>query len=273
MTAQIPLSVAPAPEDFSIVIPFFNEAPNVARLLEEVRRAMDALGGEYEVVCVNDGSTDATGAELARLAADWPQCRVVELAGNQGQAAALLAGLGTARGAILITMDGDGQNDPADIPRLLARLEECDLVAGVRARREDSPLRRVMSRVANGVRGRLLRDGVSDTGCALKVFRREVAGAFLPIRTLYSFMPALAVAAGFRVAEHPVNHRPRTAGTSNYGLRAMLWRPLLDMLGVWWFIRRRVMPRLAPPHGCAAPQMTLLPPPIPSLAKLQSMAA
>ncbi|HEV7866642.1 MAG TPA: glycosyltransferase family 2 protein [Chthoniobacteraceae bacterium] len=242
------------PLAYSVVIPFFNEAPNVARLLEEVRCAMDALGGEYEVLCVDDGSTDTTGAELGRIEEVWARCRVIELAGNQGQAAALLAGLGTARGEVLITMDGDGQNDPADIPRLLARLKGCDMVAGVRARREDSPLRRVMSRLANGVRSRFLRDGVSDTGCALKAFRREVAGAFLPIRTLYSFMPALTVAAGFRVAEHPVNHRPRTAGASKYGLRAMLWRPLLDMLGVWWFIQRRVRIHRAKPQDYGVKQ-------------------
>jgi glycosyltransferase involved in cell wall biosynthesis len=236
------------PPRFSVVIPFFNEAQNVAWLLEEVRCAMDALGGEYEVVCVDDGSTDTTGTELGRVSRVWARCRVIALAHNQGQAAALLAGIGAACGAVLITMDGDGQNDPADIPRLLARLEGCDMVVGVRARRADSPVRRTMSRVANSVRGQFLRDGVSDTGCALKAFRREVVSAFLPIRTLYSFMPALAVAAGFRVTEQAVHHRPRTAGKSNYGLRAMLWRPLLDMLGVWWFTQRRVRVHRADLH-------------------------
>jgi glycosyltransferase involved in cell wall biosynthesis len=225
---------------FSVVIPFFNEAPNVARLLEEVRFAMDALDADYEVVCVDDGSTDTTGAELARIASTWARCRVVDLLVNQGQAAALLAGIAAARGVVLITMDGDGQNDPADIHRLLASLGECDMVTGVRSRREDSRLRRQMSRIANRVRGWVLDDHVTDAGCALKIFRRDVASAFLPIRTLYSFMPAFAVAAGFRVIEQPVNHRPRLAGKSKYGLRAMLWRPLLDMFGVWWFIQRRV---------------------------------
>ncbi len=225
----------------SVVIPFFNEGPNVARLLEEIRLALEPLAQDYEIVCVNDGSTDQTGAELERIAAAWDRCRVIDFPSNCGQAAALLAGMRAARGAMLVTLDGDGQNDPADIPRLLARLNDgADMVAGVRAGRRDSALRRAMSRTANGIRSRILGDGIRDSGCALKAFRCEVAAAFLPIRTLYSFMPALAVAAGFRVVEQAVSHRARTAGESKYGLRAMLWRPAVDMLGVWWFTRRRL---------------------------------
>lgn len=224
----------------SVVVPFFNEEPNVAPLLAEVRVTMDRLGQPYEVLAIDDGSADGTRARIETARAGWPELQLVALAQNSGQAAALLAGMAQARGAAVVTLDGDGQNDPADIPALLARLSEADLVAGVRTRREDSELRRVMSRVANGVRGRFLRDGVSDSGCALKAFRREVIGAFLPIRTLYSFMPALAVAAGFRVVEQSVNHRPRTAGVSKYGFGVMLWRPLVDMLGVRWFAARRI---------------------------------
>ncbi len=151
-------------------------------------------------------------------------------------------------------MDGDGQNDPADIGRMLLLLEtgRADMVAGVRAQRKDGWVRRRMSRLANTVRQRLLQDGVRDSGCALKVFRREVRAAFIPIRTLYSFMPALAVAAGFEVVELEVNHRAREKGVSKYGLGVMLWRPLVDMLGVWWFIRRRFqeMKPLTTPEPC-----------------------
>jgi dolichol-phosphate mannosyltransferase len=139
-------------------------------------------------------------------------------------------------------MDGDGQNDPADIATLCGALGEVDMIVGIRAERSDSWLRRRMSRVANAVRGLVLRDGVRDSGCALKVFRREVVESFIPIRTLYSFMPALAVAGGHRVAQRQVRHRPRRAGKSSYGLRVMLWRPFLDLLGVWWFTRRRFAP-------------------------------
>jgi glycosyltransferase involved in cell wall biosynthesis len=166
---------------------------------------------------------------------------VVRQSPNQGQAAALYRGMRLAGAPVIVTLDGDGQNDPADIAPMLARLAEsgADMVAGVRVQRNDSWLRRRMSRIANRVRSRILRDGVRDTGCGLKAFRREVVDAFLPIRTLYSFMPALAVAAGFRVVEQPVGHRARRADVSKYGLGVMLWRPLLDLLGVWWFTRRR----------------------------------
>jgi hypothetical protein len=127
---------------------------------------------------------------------------------------------------------------PADIPRLLAALETADMVVGIRQNRQDSGLRRRISRLANAVRSRVLRDGVRDSGCALKAFRREVVGALIPLRTLYSFMPAMAAASGFVVVQVPVQHRARQGGRSNYGLRVFLWRPLLDMLGMWWFTRR-----------------------------------
>jgi glycosyltransferase involved in cell wall biosynthesis len=227
---------------YSIIVPFFNEEANVGLLLAELRRTLDALSDPYEVVLVDDGSTDGTFAELNAGAAQWPQCTLLAFATNRGQAAALISAFMRAKGDVIVTLDGDGQNDPADIPRLLARLDRADMVAGVRARRNDSTLRRLMSLVANAVRRRVLRDGVSDAGCALKVFRKEVANSFIPIRTLYSFMPALAVAAGFRVVEEPVNHRPRRAGKSKYGLVAMAWRPLVDMLGIRWFARRRIEP-------------------------------
>ena len=139
-------------------------------------------------------------------------------------------------------MDGDGQNVPADIPRLVGRLGDADMVAGIRGQRRDRRLRRVMSRIANGIRGLVLGDGMTDSGCALKAFRREVVDSFLPMRTLYSFMPALAVAAGFKVVQETVQHRERRAGVSKYGLLVMLWRPALDMLGVWWWRHRRFPP-------------------------------
>ena len=194
----------------------------------------------WEIVAINDGSNDSTGATLDLLAVECPELRVIHHRVNQGQAAGLWTGFQAAKGRVFVTLDGDGQNAPGNIPLLLAELSRgADLVAGVRRIRRDSWVRRCMSRIANRIRSRILRDGVSDTGCALKAFRREVCGSFLPIRTLYSFMPALAVAAGFRVVELVVDHRERKAGVSKYGLGVMLWRPLIDMLGVWWFIRRR----------------------------------
>lgn len=209
-------------------------------MLAELRGVLDSHGADYEVIAINDGSRDTTGDILAGLAAGWPQLRGYSFATNHGQSAGLMFGFSRARGQIIVTLDGDGQNDPADIPALLQHLDKgWDMVTGKRARRQDSGLRRRMSKLANMVRGRLLHDKVTDSGCALKAFRREVVESFIPMRTLYSFMPALAVAAGYKIDEVPVNHRPREAGQSNYGLRVMLWRPLLDMIGVLWFIQRR----------------------------------
>ena len=239
-----PSAIAPR---YSLVIPFFNEAESIAMVLKEACAAMEMLGCVHEVIAVDDGSTDATRTEARALMSRWQSLRVLSFDRNRGQAAALFDGLRAAQGSILITMDGDGQNDPADIGRLLKTLETgtADMVTGRRANRNDSWVRRRMSWLANGVRQRLLRDGVRDSGCALKVFRREVLESFLPIRTLYSFMPALAVAAGFRVVEMDVNHRARARGVSKYGLIVMLWRPFMDMVGVSWYARRRI-PDAAP---------------------------
>jgi dolichol-phosphate mannosyltransferase len=230
----------------SILVSFFNEEENVAPLLAEIRAVCDTLGQPYEAIFVNDGSTDATGRRLDEVTKDWPEARPLHCQMNRGQAAALFLGMKQARGEILVTLDGDGQNDPADIPRLLAALDDCDMVAGVRARRQDSWLRLAMSRLANNVRSTLLRDGLRDTGCALKAFRREVVECFIPIRTLYSFMGALAVAAGFRIRQLEVAHRPRMRGQSKYGLSVFWWKPLIDMVGVYWFSRRRFPCRFEP---------------------------
>jgi len=238
---------SPSPEpalDYSVATPLYNEAGNVDLLLTELRDALSNLDGSYEVVLVDDGSLDETRALVMRAIRNWPECRLVAFRHNQGQAAALLTGMRQARGAVIVTLDGDGQNVPADIPRVVAALGNADLVVGARQARQDSHVRLAMSRVANAIRSRFLGDAVTDSGCGLKAMRREVVDAFIPIRTLYSFMPALAVAAGYRVVECPVQHRARRAGVANYGLRTFAWRPLVDMIGVWWFTRRRFAGRI-----------------------------
>jgi dolichol-phosphate mannosyltransferase len=231
-----------AAQGLSIVIPFYNEADNVLPLLRELRAMIEENKlAVIEVLTVDDGSKDGTGEILEFESQNWPLLRVVHHRTNRGQAAALWTAFTQVRGEIVVTLDGDGQNDPADIPRLLSFLREgVDMVTGFREIRRDPRLRKEMSRLANRIRCRVLGDQVSDAGCALKVFRREVCGSFLPIRTLYSFMPAFAVAHGFAVIEAPVLHRPRGAGTSKYGLVVMAWRPFLDMLGVFWYIRRHI---------------------------------
>lgn len=223
---------------YSVVVPFFNEASTAAALIAEIARAMQSLGEPWELLLVNDGSRDATGEILQQAAAAQANYRHLRLPKNRGQAAALYVGLQRARGRFVVTMDGDGQNDPADIPALLPLLDSADMVVGIRAGRRDSWLRRAMSKFANAIRGRLLDDRMQDSGCALKVFRREVVPVLLPLKTLYSFMPALAKAGGFRLAELPVNHRPRQGGTSSYGFVAFLWKPAVDLIGIWWFRKR-----------------------------------
>ncbi|MBC7368988.1 MAG: glycosyltransferase family 2 protein [Undibacterium sp.] len=242
LSSQLPLSQLPlpAPPALTVIIPFYNEAPNIPPLLAELRAALDPLDLTVEILLINDGSTDATDAALASAAAEWPAIRLENFPRNRGQAAALWWGFQNARGTWLAMLDGDGQNPPDELARLWPLRHTADMLAGARLGRRDSPLRRAMSRLANATRRTLLRDGVSDTGCSLKLFRREVAASFLPIRTLYSFLPAFAVAAGWTVREVPVAHRARRAGVSKYGLRAMAVLPLLDLLTLTWLLRRHL---------------------------------
>ncbi len=228
----------------SLVIPLYNEAGNILPLVESAVAVFTTLGREFEIILVNDGSTDGTAAEIAAAAVRWPQCRELRLPRNSGQAAALLAGLRAARGEFIVMMDGDGQNDPRDIPSLLALVEggSVDLACGWRVDRHDSTLRRIMSRVANIVRSRFLGDGVHDSGCQLRVMRQAVREAFYPMELMQSFIPALAVAAGFRVGEKPVRHHPRSRGDSKYGLGRLWWRPAVAMLGLRWRMGRKIRP-------------------------------
>jgi len=224
----------------SLVIPFYQEAGCVASVVPAACAVMARIDPGYEAILVNDGSTDSTGLELAQVADDDPHCRILTLPENRGQAAALLAGLQQTRGEIILTMDGDGQNDPRDFPALLVWLEQqhLDVACGWRFERHDITLRRVMSRMANAVRRRVLRDGLHDAGCQLRVFRRSVIAALQPSPLMQAFLPAMAVAAGFRVGELRVRHHPRLQGDSKYNLGNLWWRPFTEMIRL-----RRVLPR------------------------------
>lgn len=232
------------PPQLSLVVPVYNEAGNILPLAARSVEVLRALGRPFEIILVNDGSTDTTGTEIAEAHARWPECTELRLAQNSGQAVALLTGLQAARGDYLLMMDGDGQNDPRDYPALLALVEsgQVDLACGWRVDRHDSTLRRIMSRVANVVRGAILRDGVHDAGCQLRVMRREVREAFFPMELMQSFIPALAVAAGFRVGETPVRHHARQHGDSKYGLGRLWWRPAVAMFRLRWKIWRGQTP-------------------------------
>jgi dolichol-phosphate mannosyltransferase len=224
--------------ELSVVIPFYNESPNIPSLLEELRQTVGRLGVRAEVIAVDDGSSDDTLEVLNRAAAGWPELIVVPLPRNRGQAVALWRGFERVRAPWIATLDGDGQNPPAELARLWARRNEADMLVGQRVGRQDSLGRKFMSRLANHVRRALLRDGVSDSGCALRLFRREVRASLPPFRTLYSFIPACAVSGGWRVKEVPVAHRPRIAGVANYTFRKMAIFPFLDTLAFCWVLRR-----------------------------------
>lgn len=231
----------PAPR-ISIVVPVRNEAGNVGPLIAEIEGACAALG-PHEIVYVDDGSTDATPAELRAARATRPHLRVLRHAASSGQSAAVRTGVRAARAPIVVTLDGDGQNDPAFIPDLVAALEAggpgIGLAAGQRVGRQDTGSKRLQSRIANGVRGAILHDGTRDTGCGLKAFRRDVYLALPYFDALHRFMPALVRREGFGIVHVEVRDRPRRAGVSNYGLFDRLWVGILDLAGVWWLIRRR----------------------------------
>jgi dolichol-phosphate mannosyltransferase len=222
----------------SFVLPVHDERESLPRLLEELVAALAGAGEPYEILLVDDASRDGSGEWIAEAARRLPGVRGLRLAEREGQSAALAAGFQAARGAIFVTLDADGQNDPADIPRLLAALRDADVVSGVRARRRDPIVRRASSRIANGVRQAVLHDGVRDVGCSLKAYRAEFVRGLPLFRGAHRFLPALCRARGARVVEVPVAHRPRQYGVSKYGIGDRLWVGLCDLLGVLWLRSR-----------------------------------
>lgn len=219
----------------SVVVPLFNEEASMPILQSELRAALGDL--DHEIIFVDDGSIDRTVERIENA----PNVRVVRFAKNAGQSAAIYAGLQAACGATAVLVDGDLQNDPADIPKLLAEISRgADLVCGYRAQRKDTLVKRLTSRVANFVRSRFTKDGVRDTGCTLKAMRRECIGALIPFKGMHRFIPALIKAAGYRLVEIPVNHRPRRFGRSKYGLGNRALRATIDMFGVRWLLSRRL---------------------------------
>ncbi len=219
----------------SVVVPLFNEEENVPSLQSELTNVLS--GFDYEIIFVDDGSADRTLAQITT----GPRVRVVHFEKNAGQSAALFAGLQAAHGATAVLIDGDLQNDPADIPRLLAEIERgADLVCGYRAQRKDTFIKRLTSWIANFVRSRFTKDGVRDTGCTLKAMRRECIPALVPFKGMHRFIPALIKGAGYRLVEIPVNHRPRKFGQSKYGLGNRALQATIDMFGVRWLLARQL---------------------------------
>lgn len=224
--------------DLSVIIPVYNEEENLPVLAAEIGEALEPGGLSYEVIYVDDGSTDGSLDVLRRLASEDPRVRILKLSRNSGQSAALDAGFRLARGEVLATLDADLQNDPADIPRLLEVLPRCDVVCGVRRKRRDSWVRRISSRIANGVRNRLTHESVTDVGCTLRVYRRESVERIFMFTGMHRFLPTLLKLAGAEVLELPVNHRPRLHGVPKYNIRNRIWKALTDLFAVRWMQKR-----------------------------------
>jgi len=226
----------------TIVVPVHNEAGNIAPLLLEIGKALEGQRS-FEVICVNDGSSDGTAAELKQLMTRYPWLRCIRHKQSCGQSAAVRSGVAAARAPLIVTLDGDGQNNPAFIPAMLRALEAgapgVGLIAGQRVGRKASGFKKLQSRIANAVRGAVLRDGTRDTGCGLKAFRRDVFLALPYFDGLHRFLPALVRREGYAIGYVDVVDRPRGAGLSNYGMLDRLWIGILDLAGVWWLIRRR----------------------------------
>ena len=233
--------------DLSVVIPVYNEAGNIAPLASEVRASL-AGKVDYELIFVDDASTDATPSDLDAVAAGDAAVRVVRHARNFGQSAAILTGVKAARAALVATLDGDGQNDPADVMALYETIraaqpaERLAMVSGMRVKRHDNLVRRLSSRIANGVRARALGDGALDTGCGLKVFSREAFLVLPRFNHMHRFLPALIQRDGHTVRYVPVGHRPRTVGQSKYGMFDRLAVGIVDLLGTMWLRRRALAP-------------------------------
>ena len=226
----------------SIVVPVRNEAENIAPLIAEIVAALDGRW-VYEIIYVDDGSTDATAERLASAMTQHKNLRQLRHAVSSGQSAAVRSGVRAARGAIVATLDGDGQNNPAFLPELISALEKggerVGLVAGQRVGRKDTGFKKFQSRAANAIRSTILHDGTRDTGCGLKAFRRDVFLMMPYFDGLHRFLPALMRREGFDIAYVDVIDRPRRSGVSNYGFFDRLWVGIMDLAGVWWLIRRK----------------------------------
>jgi dolichol-phosphate mannosyltransferase len=232
----------PGPE-ISIVIPVFNEEENILPLAAETSAIMQSLGHPYELLFVDDASTDATWASIAEAQGQNPCVRGLRHERNAGQSAALWTGIQSARGDVIVTMDGDCQNDPADLPLLLAELQSHDFVCGVRAKRHDNWLRLASTKVARAARKAVLKVDFCDTGCAFRAFKRSALDGIFPFNGMHRFLPVLVHGNGARTREIPIGHRPRVAGVSKYGLWNRLGRGIYDLIAMAWYQKRR-LPRL-----------------------------
>ena len=231
---------AERPIDISLVVPVYNEEENLPILIPEVTEVLQGLGTSYEMIFVDDGSTDGSRALLKRMIAQDPRIRLLGFKKNCGETGAGAAGLKEARGEIVITMDADLQNDPKDIPKMLDYLKDYDMVSGWREKREDSWIKRITSKIANGIRNCLSKESVRDSGCTFRTYKRECLQNLKLYKGMHRFMPTLVRMEGFRVIEIPISHRPRKFGVSKYNTWNRMWRAFIDLLAVRWMKNRHI---------------------------------
>lgn len=229
---------------YSIIIPLKDEVDNIEELFNEIIPVMESLKASWELICINDGSTDGTQAKLLLAKELLPELRVISFDRNYGQSSAFDAGFKAAQGEFILTLDGDRQNDPNDIPKMIAALENADLVCGRRTKRKDPLSKKITSLLANAIRRRLCKDGVQDTGCSLKAYRRSSLNKIKMFQGMHRFLPALFVIEGFRVVEVDVNHRERIKGTTKYNFLNRSFNTIADMLAVRWMYKRRLQYRI-----------------------------
>lgn len=227
--------------DISVIIPAYNEAGNVRPLVREIMDILMPMKCPFEIIYVDDGSTDGTGKFAADLCREVPQLRLIRHKRNFGQSAAFMSGFENARGSVIITMDADLQNDPRDIPRMLEVLHKCDMVCGIREKREDDSIRRMSTKIANFVRDLFLNDGIVDAGCCMRVFRKKALVQVPEFKGMHRFLPAIVKFHGFQVRQMSVNHRPRYSGRSKYGIGNRLFVGIWDLIAMCWY-RGRYFP-------------------------------
>lgn len=230
------------PAEIAIIIPVFNEEDNVLPLAQEIAAAFTAVPQPYELVFVDDASTDSTWDKISQAHRLDPRVKGLRHQRNAGQSAALWTGIQGTTSPIIATLDGDRQNDPADLPKLLSQLDKYDFACGKRLQRQDNFIRRTSSKIARSARKTVLGVDFVDTGCAVRVFKRSALAGVFPFNGLHRFLPVIVHGGGATTIEVPVNHRPRVAGVSKYGVWNRLWRGIVDLFAIAWYQKRRIRP-------------------------------
>jgi len=226
--------------EYSVVIPVYDERESLEILLKELSKVMDSLQGEYEIICVNDGSRDGSDEVLRELKSKYRRLKVIEFERNYGLTAALDAGFSIVKGEIVISMDGDMQNDPGDIPKLLKEIGDYDVVCGVRSGRYDPWLRIVSSRIANYIRNKITRENITDVGCTLRAYKRKFLSRLRLFDGMHRFLPTLLKMEGAKVVEVKVSHHPRLYGKTKFGIWNRLFKSFIDLLAVVWMQKRKL---------------------------------